>query len=173
MKTYSRDTQRRKMYAIYYVHEENLKQDIFQWVIDIYCTSQHLIFLGSSKTVTMAVVTAGHLECRLGDGPGNGCGTRFELWGAGQVLPLGASDSTCEGSKQCPLGRRVMSPGGSRHEAPAAVQGSRPEQPRGHQPTLVLPIVFESISRFFFNRLFSIEKSQGGICKWKCHENLE
>lgn len=48
-----------------------------------YCTSQHRIFFGSSKAVTVAVVTAGHVECRLGDGPGNGGWARVELWGAG------------------------------------------------------------------------------------------
>lgn len=150
MKTYSRDTQRRKMYAICYVHEENLKQDVFRWVIDIYCTSQHLIFLGSSKTVTMAVVTAGHLECRLGDGPGNGCGTRFELWGAGQVLPLEASDSSpVTGASSAHSAERWWARGGSRHEAPTVMQGSRPEQPRGHQPTLVLPIVLNPSLDFF------------------------
>lgn len=56
-------------------------------------------FLGSSKAVTMAVVTAGHVECRLGDGPGNACWTRFELDGAGQGLPLKRQIFTCEGGR--------------------------------------------------------------------------
>lgn len=56
---------------------------------------------------------------------------------------------TCEGREQCPLGRRVMSLGESRHKALTAMQAAALNKIGATRPLLFYPLVLNPSLDFF------------------------
>lgn len=141
MKIYSRDTQKGKCMP-YTLVPCSLGKREWNWMYSDVCwiLTVHRIFLGSRKAVTVAVVTAGPLECRLGGGPGTDVGRALSRVVLGKVWSVRLF--ACEGRNE-PGRKQTQSPHSDAVQLPRAVLG-----PPGHScPT---PLFYESISLFIY-----------------------